>query len=173
VSCVGHQFRRRVCFVNCDERSFSWRLTGKQNLDFFAALYELRGAAARRRVERALHLSGLEDEAPRPVREYSTGMRQRLALARGLLGDPEIFLFDEPTRGVDPVSAARLRRFIRREVVGEEHTAIVATHSFSDVAGLCDRVLVLERGRISREGAPGEAARMIGVEPCTGSGEAP
>ena len=161
---VGSGFRRRVCFVNCDERSFSWRLTGFQNLVFFAALYRLRGRAATARVERALGLAGLEAEADRPVREYSTGMRQRLALARGLLGDPEIFLFDEPTRGVDPNAAARLRRFIRNDVVGTTHTALVATHSFSDVGDLCHRVVVLQKGQITAEGPAHDAAAMVGVE---------
>jgi ABC-2 type transport system ATP-binding protein len=164
VARAGAPFRRQVCFVNCDERSFSWRLTGAQNLLFFAALYGLQGGAAAERSDRALAMTGLEREAGRPVREYSTGMRQRLALARGLLGQPEIFLFDEPTRGVDPVTAARLRRFIRQEVVGSAHTALVATHSFSDVEDLCDRVLVLEQGRVVDEGPAARAAAMVGVE---------
>jgi ABC-2 type transport system ATP-binding protein len=161
---AGAEFRRRVCFVNCDERSFSWRLTGRQNLVFFAALYGLGRKEAAARAARALEMTGLEGEADRPVREYSTGMRQRLALSRGLLGDPEIFLFDEPTRGVDPVAAAGLRRFIRKDVVGERHTALVATHSFSDVGDLCDRVVVLEKGSVVAVGPAEEAAAMVGVE---------
>ena len=161
---TGFDFRCRVCFVNCDERSFSWRLTGRQNLVFFAALYRLRSAAIQGRVERALSMTDLEHEADRPVREYSTGMRQRLALARGLLGDPEIFLFDEPTRGVDPAAAARLRCFIRQDVVGTTHTALVATHSFSDVGDLCHRVVVLRQGLVFSQGPAARAAEMMGVE---------
>jgi len=169
---AGAEFRRRVCFVNCDERSFSWRLTGWQNLAFFAALHGLSGARADERVERALGLVDLDGEADRSVREYSTGMRQRLALARGLLGKPEVFLFDEPTRGVDPKSAASLRALIRREV-GTDHTALVATHSFTDIRALCDRVLVLERGVVVARGAPDEAAAMIGVDRASGAEDSP
>lgn len=168
---AGPDYRRRVCFVNCDERSFSWRLSGRQNLVFFAALHGLRGARAVKRVERSLELVELARDADRSVREYSTGMRQRLSLARGLLGEPEIFLFDEPTRGVDPKSAASLRALIRHELVGATHTALVATHSFSEIRGLCHRVLVLERGAVVARGAPEEAAAIIGVDAALAGGE--
>jgi ABC-2 type transport system ATP-binding protein len=161
---AGTDLRRRVCFINCDERSFSWRLSGLQNLEFFAALCDLRGERVKQRIARALEVTCLGDQAQRPVREYSSGMRQRLALARGLLGDPELFLFDEPTRAVDPVAAMRLRRLIKQNVEQERHTAIVATHNFEDVYDLCNRVLVLDQGIIACEGTPEEATRMIGLE---------
>lgn len=160
----GARFRQQVCYVNCEERSFSWRITGLQNLQFFAALYGLRGQRARERIEQAVGSVDLQADIRRPVREYSTGLRQRLALARGLLGEPEVFLFDEPTRGLDPPTAARLRRFIRHEVVGSSRTALVATHSFSDVSDLCDRVVLLAEGRLVGEGPPADAARMMAID---------
>jgi ABC-2 type transport system ATP-binding protein len=163
VARVGASFRRQVCYVNCEERSFSWRLTGLQNLEFFAALYGLRGQRVRERVDGVLATVEMEADAARPVREYSSGMRQRLALARGLLGAPEVFLFDEPTRGLDPAAARRLRRFIRDEVVGGTRTAVVATHSFADASDLCDRVVALDRGVIVSEGEPDDAERMMAV----------
>jgi len=166
VARTDHRFRRRVCYVVCDERSFSWRLSGRQNLEFFAALHRLAGGEARGRVTAALARVGLEGEADRAVREYSSGMRQRLALARGLLGDPELLLLDEPTRGVDPLCAEELRRFIREELVGEgKRTALVATHNLREVQTLCDRVVVLDAGRVVGEGSAADAARILGVAP--------
>jgi len=162
INVASHAFRGRVSYVACSERSFSWRLTGRQNLDFFAALYGLRGADARTRVGSALEQVELGGEADRAVREYSSGMRQRLALARGLLGDPQLFLFDEPTRGIDPRGAEELRRFIRRRLLHGK-TAIVATHDLAEVGQLCDRVVLIDRGVIRGSGSPAEAARLLGL----------
>ena len=146
---AGVGFRRRVCYVVPDERSFSWRLTALQNLDFFASLYGLTGAPRRQRVERALELVGLTQDASRTVREFSSGMRQRLSLARGFLGDPELFLLDEPTRGLDPDAARELRQFLRGEVLDQGITALVATHDPTEAETLCDGVVRLRQGRLA------------------------
>ena len=142
------RLRQQVCYVVADERSFSWRLTGRQNLEFFAALFGLSGAQRHRRVERSLEVVGLADAAARPVREYSSGMRQRLSLARGFLGRPQIFLLDEPTRGLDPDSARDLRAFVRDQVLGPDVSAVVATHDEAEAEALCDRVMKLQDGRL-------------------------
>jgi ABC-2 type transport system ATP-binding protein len=159
---AGPDFRRRVCYVVPDERSFSWRLTGLQNLYFFAALHGLRGAYAEQRIQRVLSGVGLAgSEARRPVREYSSGMRQRLALARGLLGEPEVLLLDEPTRGVDPRGARDLRALLSAELFGPRRTAIVATHDPAEAEQLCGRALALDRGRLADEGPAAEVARGL------------
>jgi ABC-2 type transport system ATP-binding protein len=151
-----------VAFVVADERSFSWRLSGRHNLDFFASLYGWFGDDARRRVADALSRASLTDDADRPYREYSTGMRQRLALARGLLADADVFLLDEPTRGVDPEAAHVLRRFIRDELVGRAgRTVLLATHDLHEARELAARVAVLRAGRIDRLAAPDEIASVF------------
>jgi len=151
-----------VAFVVADERSFSWRLSGRHNLDFFASLHGFVGADARRRVCDALARAQLTDDADRPYREYSTGMRQRLALARGLLADADVFLLDEPTRGVDPEAAHVLRRFIRDELVGRAgRTVLLATHDLHEARELAARVAVLREGRIDRLAAPEEIASVF------------
>ncbi|PID37982.1 MAG: ABC transporter ATP-binding protein [Proteobacteria bacterium] len=160
---VDGRYRAKVCYVLADERSFAWRLDGRQNLEFFATLHGLRGALARERITLALEHVGLAGAADRAVREYSSGMRQRLALARGLLGDPHLFLFDEPTRGVDPLNARDLRTFIGRDLLAGR-SAIVATHDLGEVHQLCDRVIVLERGEVRGQGTPDEAAALLGLE---------
>jgi ABC-2 type transport system ATP-binding protein len=140
-----------VAFVVADERSFSWRLSGRHNLQFFASLYGYSGNEAKERIEQALADVDLLREADRSYREYSTGMRQRLALARGLLADAEVFLLDEPTRGIDPEAAHALRRFIREELVGRGgRTVVLATHDPHEAKELARRVAVLRGGRIER-----------------------
>lgn len=153
-------FRRRVSYIPADERSFSWRLTGRQNLRFFAALYGLRGTEAANRVDSTLDQVGLVAHAERPVREYSSGMRQRLSLARGLLGTPELLLFDEPTRAVDRQGAQQLWRFLARELL-PGRTALVATHDPAEVETLCTRVVVIGAGRVLTTGSPQQVEQLL------------
>ena len=101
--------KRAVGYAVSDERSFYWRLTGRQNLEFFGALYGLGGPARDRRIGELLRLAGLEEAADLRFNGYSTGMRQMLAFARALLADAAILLVDEPTRSLDPQAADRVR----------------------------------------------------------------
>jgi ABC-2 type transport system ATP-binding protein len=151
-----------VAFVVADERSFSWRLSGRHNLEFFASLYGYTGGDARDRVAEALARASLTDDADRPYREYSTGMRQRLALARGLLADADVFLLDEPTRGVDPEAAHVLRKFVRDELVGKSgRTVLLATHDLHEARELAARVAILRAGRIEQVANPDDIARVF------------
>jgi len=146
------RFRARVAFVVGDERSFHWGLSGRHNLDFFAALHGHSFAEGRRRTDALLAHVGLAEAADRLFRTYSRGMRQRLALARGLLGDAEVLLLDEPTLGLDPEGARELRRFLRDEVIrGAGRTALIGTNDPGEAKALGDRVLFLERGRLRRD----------------------
>ena len=119
---MGHDLKQQeaikyaVGLVVADERSFYWRLSVRHNLDFFAAMLNLPGPAARQRIDAVLEMVGLTAEAGRRVSELSTGMRQRLAIARGLLHQPRLLFLDEPTRSLDPLAAAHLHDLIRRLV---------------------------------------------------------
>ncbi|MBN2134868.1 MAG: ABC transporter ATP-binding protein, partial [Acidobacteria bacterium] len=97
--------KKLVGLVSSEERSFYWRLTGRENLEFFAALYHLDISQAGRRIDELLRIVGLDKHADVRFQGYSTGMRQKLAIARGLLSEPKILFVDEPTRSLDPVSA--------------------------------------------------------------------
>jgi len=98
-----------VGLVSAEERSFFWRITARENLRFFASLYRLSGRQSKERINELLNLVGLADEADIRFQNYSTGMRQKLAIARGLLGRPRVLFVGEPTRSLDPVSAQAVR----------------------------------------------------------------
>jgi ABC-2 type transport system ATP-binding protein len=141
--------QRILGFVTSDERSFYWRLTGKENLQFFGSLYQLHGQGLQDRIRFLLERLDLADQAGKPFRDYSSGMKQRLAVARALLHDPPVLLLDEPTRSLDPISAKHLRRFLAEELNGKEgKTLLLATHNLQEAEQLCQRVAVLSRGRI-------------------------
>ncbi|MGH7268484.1 MAG: ABC transporter ATP-binding protein [Candidatus Rokuibacteriota bacterium] len=144
-----------IGYVVSEERSFYWRLTGRENLRFFGALYNLRRADVDTRVKALDDVLDLAAALETRVQFYSTGMRQKLALARGLLNHPKVLLLDEPTRSLDPVTAQRLRRFLREELArGEGTTILVATHDLADVQELCERVAVLNGGKVVAQGSP-------------------
>ena len=158
------EFRRRVAFVVGDERSFHWAVTGRENLRFFAALHGLSARAGRARVDHLLERVGLGAAADRRFREYSRGMRQRLAIARGLLGTPRVLLLDEPTLGLDPRGARDLRAFLRDETVrAAGRTAVLCTNDPAEARAMADRVLFLEGGRLRSEGAPATIEREMGL----------
>jgi len=156
--------RRSVSFVVGDERSFHYGVSGRENLRFFAALHGMGAAAIRRRTDELLERVGLAAAADRRYREYSRGMRQRLAVARGLLGDPEVLLLDEPTLGLDPVGARDLRVFLRDDMIrAAGRTAIVCSNDPTEARALADRVLFLEGGRLTREVSPDRIEAELGL----------
>jgi ABC-2 type transport system ATP-binding protein len=148
------EVRRLVAPVAADERGLHWRLSALENLRLFATLYDIRGAALGERIDEVLGVVGLRGAERRVVGTYSSGMRQRLLIARALLIRPRVLLLDEPTRSLDPVSARDFRRFLREEVVGPTKcTVVMATHSAEEALELCDRVAVLHQGRLLAVGA--------------------
>lgn len=155
--------RSRVGLINGDERSFYWRLTGRQNLEFFAALRRLDATAAAAAIERLTGRLGMTDHLDRPFGRLSSGQRQALAIVRGLLDAPSIVFMDEPTRSLDPISAERLRRFVTEVIVGElGRTVVLATHSMVEAEELCNRLAFIQDGRIAAIGTVDQLRRAIG-----------
>jgi ABC-2 type transport system ATP-binding protein len=168
-SIVGHDVVREaqhvrslIGLVSGEERSFYWRLTGRQNLEFFAALYHVPTSIAHRRIDDLLRAVGLAGDADRPFRTYSTGMRQKLGIARGLLNRPQVLFMDEPTRSLDPISAQNIRRLVADHIIGElGSTVILATHSMSEAEALCDRVALVRAGRVVAQGTIDQLRRAL------------
>jgi len=142
-----------VGLVSAEERSFYWRITGRENLRFYASLYHLPGRQAKSRIDELLELVGLTDKADVRFQNYSTGMRQKLAIARGLLSDPRVLFVDEPTRSLDPVSAQAVRSFLKEKVIGKGTTVILATHNLGEAEQLCDRLAIMNRGKLNALGS--------------------
>jgi ABC-2 type transport system ATP-binding protein len=141
--------RDLVSPVVASERSLYWRLTAFENLRLFAELQRVPRGDVRSVVERALEVVALTDTGSKLVGAFSSGMRQRLLIARSLLGKPRVLLLDEPTRSLDPISSRDFRRFLRDTIVGEQGcTVVLATHDADDVWNLCGRVGVLHRGQL-------------------------
>jgi len=156
------EVKRSIGYVVNDERSFYWRLTGKQNLEFFAILNNLSPNRAKRRIEEVLRLVGLETNGDKRVKDYSTGMKQKLAIARGMLSDPEVLFLDEPTRSLDPMIASSLREFIRRSIVEEGgKTVFLSTHNLAEAEDLCDRLTIINRGKIKACGTLEEMKALL------------
>ena len=146
--------RQLVGLVTAEERSLYWRLTARQNLRFFLSLYGVSGRQAEMRIDSLLDLFMLTEVANVRVAEYSTGMRQKLSIARGLLSEPRLLFLDEPTRGLDPAAAHNLLQLVRERAVRHlENTVILTTHIAREVEELCDRIATLNRGRVSYVGS--------------------
>ena len=145
--------KRLIGYVHSDERSFYWRLSARENLRFFARLYDVPPRRTEARIGELLERVDLLDAADRPFSGYSSGMKQRVAIARALLHDPPILLMDEPTRSLDPASSKSLRQFMLERLKGSDgKTILLATHDLREAEVISDRIAILIRGRVREIG---------------------
>jgi ABC-2 type transport system ATP-binding protein len=152
--------RRRMGAVLSDGRSLYWKLTARENLEYFAALYHVPPAEQQPRIAAALAAVKLDDRADDYVERYSTGMRQRLVLARALLPDPELLLLDEPTVGLDPQASRDLRDRVR-DLKAQGRTVLLTTHYMEEADQLCDRIAIVDHGRVVALDTPAGLKRTI------------
>lgn len=155
----GVALRRRTGVLT-ETPSLDERLSARENLSLYAALYDVPSKEVSRRVNDLLETFGLDERAEERVGGYSRGMRQRLAIARALLHQPEMLFLDEPTSGLDPVATRQMHDLIRN-FGGNERTVFLCTHNLEEAQRLCDRVCVMEQGRIIAIGAPRELAQEM------------
>ena len=161
VANLNHAKKKLGCVLS-EERSFFWRLTGRQNLDFFSTLYNLDKRESMKRIDYLFDLVELQDMADERFMNYSTGMKQKMAIARGLLVNPDILFMDEPTKSLDPYTAAKLRNFVKDEIVDNlGKTVFMATHNLQDVEDLCTKIAIISKGKIKAVGTPQEIRKII------------
>ena len=149
--------RQQIGLLTSGERTLYWKLTGKDNLKFFAALYGLAGKERDKRIDYLMELLDLKDVESERVEKYSSGMKQKISLARALLHDPKILLLDEPTLGLDPQFSRFIRGFIKDELVGKGgKTVLLTTHYMDEADELCERIAFINKGKIVNIKSPAE-----------------
>ncbi|HEX5174613.1 MAG TPA: ABC transporter ATP-binding protein [Gaiellaceae bacterium] len=142
------------------ERGLYTRLTARQNLEYWGALYRLPSALIKQRSADLLARVGLVDRADQRVEEFSRGMKQRLHLARGLMGDAKVLFLDEPTTGMDPIAGREFRNLIT-ELKDEGRTILLTTHDMVEAESVCDRVTLIDHGRVLATETPRTLGTLI------------
>jgi ABC-type multidrug transport system ATPase subunit len=154
--------RRVVSCVYASERNLYWRLSARENLKLWASLNHIYGDTASARIDEVLETVEIAGTGEKIVAMFSSGMRQRLLLARALLSKPKLLLLDEPTRSLDPISARSFRQLLRRIASRQnESTVVLATHNSEEAMELCDRVAILDHGRLLALGNAQELSRRF------------
>lgn len=147
------KIRTRINFIFGGETGVYRRLSARDNLRYFGNLYLIDPKTRENRIQKILELVELTDRADDLAEAYSKGMIQRLQIARGLINEPEILFMDEPTVGLDPLGAKMLRDIILRlKEMGK--TVLLTTHYLQEADELCDRIVIINRGRIIAQGTP-------------------
>lgn len=153
--------QQKVNMIAGGERMLYWRLTGRENLQYFGKLYGMSTSHIERESNRLLEEVGLTEAADQPVEQYSKGMKQRLQIARGLINDPQYLFLDEPTLGLDAPIARQLRSTVRKLASDSGKGILLTSHYLQEVEELCDRVYVLNRGELLLCDKPGYIVRQV------------
>ena len=152
--------RRKIGFVFGGERGLYYRLSGRENLRYFAELYAVPPREIPSRVEELIELVGLKDRGDERVEGYSRGMKQRLHLARTLVHRPRVIFLDEPTIGLDPIGARELRRIVS-ELHRSGATIILTTHYLFEADELCQRIGIIDKGHLVALGTPADLKENV------------
>lgn len=139
--------RPRINFIFGGERSLYWRLSGEDNLKYFADIYKVPRCKQPELIDRLLEEVGLSDVRRQKVETYSKGMKQRLQIARALLNEPEVIFLDEPSLGLDPVAARALKKMVR-QIADQGKTVLLTTHYMEEAEALCDRIAIINNGEL-------------------------
>lgn len=145
----GPGARQQLGYHTGGDEGFYGRLSARENLVFFAAMNNITGSRARERIASVAQQMGINEHLSRQVRTFSTGMTHRLGLARAVLHNPPILLLDEPTRSLDPLAAADLRRLLKEDLVHRNGTTLLfASHTLSEIEEIADRMILLDEGQV-------------------------
>ena len=158
---------RKSIGIVFQEPAIDDRLTGRENMEIHAMLYNVPRKIMKQRIDEALELVELTDRADHLVRTYSGGMRRRLEIARGLIHRPKVLFLDEPSLGLDPQTRERIWDYIEGMAERENMTIILTTHYMEEADRLCDRVAIIDFGKIKVEGSPSELKNSLGGDVIT------
>ncbi len=158
---------RRTIGVQAQETGVDEDLTGRENLELMGHLYGVAGEQLKQRVESLLKLVGLEAEADKRAGYYSGGMKKRLDLASSLVHSPQILFLDEPTTGLDPQSRAAVWTYLKRLNENEKVTIFLTTQYMEEADRLCDRIAIIDQGKIVASGSPSQLKTEIGADVIT------
>ena len=156
-----NKVREKINVVLGGERALYWKLTGRENLWAFSRFYNIPSRTANKRIKEVLELVELTERADDRVERYSKGMKQRLHIARALLNDPELLFLDEPTLGLDPDGARKIRQYIKALVAEKRTTVLLTTHYMYEAEEMCDRVAIINKGKIIALGTPQELKALV------------
>jgi ABC-2 type transport system ATP-binding protein len=154
------QALKNIGTVLAGDRSIYWKLTARENLEYFAALYGCNKKEAKKRAEHVINRLGLTEKADELVEKFSTGMKQKVALGKALIPNAPVVLLDEPTLGLDPQSALNLREIIV-DIKSEGRTVLLTTHYMEEADFLCDRIAIIDGGKIIALDTPENLKRSI------------
>ncbi|NWF92954.1 MAG: ABC transporter ATP-binding protein [Syntrophaceae bacterium] len=158
----GHRIREKVN-ISSGNANFLWSLSVRENLHFYGMLYGLTGKAREEKVKALIEFFDLKGHEHVPFDRLSTGMKQRLSLAKSMLNDPQMLFLDEPTVGLDPEVSVRIREKIRSAQRENGMTILLTTHNMREAESLCDRIAFLKEGEIVALGSAGALKRMVRI----------
>ncbi len=147
----NNNFKKYIGFMNSEEPAFYWRLSIQGNLEFYAAMYNMTKRDTAERIEQLCRFFDIDTPEKR-FQECSSGVKQRAALARSLLHNPELIILDEPTRSLDPLSALEIRDYIQRLAREEKKTVILSTHNTMEAEKIADRIIIIDKGELTAMG---------------------
>jgi ABC-2 type transport system ATP-binding protein len=151
---------KNIGTVLAGDRSIYWKLTARENLEYFASLYGCSKAEGKKRAEAIINRLGLTEKADELVEKFSTGMKQKVALGKALIPNAPVVLLDEPTLGLDPQSALNLREIIL-DIKNEGRTVLLTTHYMEEADFLCDRIAIIDGGKIIALDTPENLKKTI------------
>lgn len=157
----AYKIKQFVNMIAGGERMIYWRLTGRENLQYFAKLYNLNNEEIKAKVNELLKFIDMEEKADEPVERYSKGMKQRLQIARGLINDPKYIFMDEPTLGLDAAIAREIRKKVMSLSKEEGKGILLTSHYINEIEELCDYVYIINKGEKVMEGTPQSIVNMV------------
>ena len=152
----NRHFKNQISLISGGEKGLYYRLTGRENLEYFGSLYGLSGNLLNERVNACLKIVSLTDNADYKVESYSKGMKQRLQIARGLINDPKYLFLDEPTLGLDIIVAKEMRDYVKKLVNETNKSLLLTTHYIYEAEELCDYIYIINKGKLIRQGTAQE-----------------